>query len=385
MPIFKAKVSIGGKTTEVSLAAENREDAERQLKRRGRIVSLKREGFFDLNPGLTPYERFVFLVKLATMVGAKVSMGRALELMGETFTGNIRRVARQMSDKVNNGVNFIQAMESEAKSFPGSIVALVKAGFSAGNASMALREAAEFEQLMQSIRKGSMKDIWTGFGYFAAAAGLTAATMLYFGPMVTGNPMFAKAGVKTDWMEQIGWIFLWLNVGILAIMVFLAFFGTIGRLANPARADWLISKIPFYCDLILAKNNYVTFYKLALLVTAGVRIEESLELVGRDIPRGALRADFDRSLEYIRKGKQWPLGMETLDATDRASLMASSDREDIARTFKLMAEQFRDLYIARIQTLGPMINMLAALFMSLASALMFGLTILPMLQLSTKI
>ena len=177
MPIFIAKVSVGGRTTQVTIPASNRAEAERQLKRRGRVISLKRQGLFDLQPGLSPYERYMFLVKLSTMIASKVSMGKALELMSQAFTGNIRRVSKSLSERVNSGVNFITAIEEERKSFPPSLIALIRSGFAAGNASNALREAAEFEQLMQNIRKGSMKEVWTGFGYFAASAGLTVATV----------------------------------------------------------------------------------------------------------------------------------------------------------------------------------------------------------------
>jgi len=385
MPVFNAKVSVGGRTTQLSISARNRSDAERQLRRRGRVISLKRKSPFDLQPGLSPHERFTFLVKLSTMVSSKVSMGRALELMGEAFTGNIRRVARSLSDRVNTGMNFITAIEEERKSFPPSLVALIRSGFAAGNAANALREAAEFEQMMQSIRKGSMKEIWTGIGYFTASAGLTVATVEYFGPMVTGNPLFQTPGVETDWVEQFGIMFMWLNIGLLAIMGFMIFMGTIGRLAHPAVIDRVIARIPFYSDLILAKNNYITFYKLSLLVKSGVRIEETLEITASDIGPGALRADILRSLDLIRKGRPWAAGMETLDPTDRASLLASSDREDVARTFRLLADQFRDLYVSRMKTLAPALNILAALFMSIASAILFGLTILPMLQLAANI
>lgn len=385
MPIFIAKVSVGGRTTQVTIPASNRAEAERQLKRRGRVISLKRQGLFDLQPGLSPYERYMFLVKLSTMIASKVSMGKALELMSQAFTGNIRRVSKSLSERVNSGVNFITAIEEERKSFPPSLIALIRSGFAAGNASNALREAAEFEQLMQNIRKGSMKEVWTGFGYFAASAGLTVATVEYFGPMVTGNALFNTPGVNTDWIEQFGVVFMWLNIGLLALLSFMVFMGTVGRLASPAVIDRVIARIPFYADLILAKNNYLTFYKLSLLVRSGVRIEETLEITAMDIGPGALKADILRSLEMVRKGRPWATGMETLDPTDRASLLASSDREDVARTFRLLADQFRDLYIARMQTLGPALNIVAALFMSIASAILFGLTILPMLQLAASI
>lgn len=384
MPIFTAKVSVGGQIRQVTIPAANRADAEHQLKRRGRVVSLRRKLLPDTQPGLSPHERYTLLVKLSTMIGSKVSMGRALEIMADAFSGNVRQVSRRLSERVNSGVNFITAIEEERKSFPPSLVALIRSGFAAGNAANALREAAEFEHLMQGIRKGSMRDIWTGIGYFAASAGLTVATIEYFGPMVTSNALFSRPGIETEWIQGFGTVFMWVNIGLLVLIGLMAFMGTIGRLANPAAVDRIIARIPFYADLVLVKNNYLAFYKLSLLVKSGVRIEETLEISAMDIESGALRADILRSLDMVRKGRPWAIGMETLDPMDRASLLASSDREDVARTFRLLADQFRDLYIARMQTLGPVLNILAALFMSIASGILFGLTILPMLQLAAN-
>jgi general secretion pathway protein F len=385
MPVFEGKVSVGGKTERVVLTAKSRKDAERILRRKGRVVQLKRQGLFDLDQGLTPHERYTLLLKLSTMLASKVPLGKALTLLADTFGGKIRKVSRSLADKVNNGMQFAAALESEGKSFPSSTVALIKAGLAAGNTSSALREAAEFEHMIQGIKKGSVKEIWTGVGYFSAAAGLMIGTMEYFGPMVTANPMFTKAGVDNQWIEDVGYIVMYINIAILVMIGFLGFMGTAGRLAAPASMDRVIARVPFYSDLVLAKNNYVTFYKLGLLVQSGVRIEESLMLTAADSPRGALRSDIERALELIRKGLPWADGMKTLDPTDKASLLASTDREDIARTFRLLADQFRELYMARVRTLAPMLNLLAALFMSIASAILFGLTILPMLQLATKI
>lgn len=385
MPTFVAKIYIGGRSSSVTITAQSKSDAVRKLKRRGRVVSIKRHGLFDLSPGISAAERYVFLVKLSTMVGSKVSLGRALDLMAEAFSGNIRRVSRTLSERVNSGMNFIDAIEQERKSFPASLVALIRSGFAAGNASNALREAAEFEQMMQQIRKGSMKDILTGIGYFAAAAALTVATVEYFGPMVSRQSMFNRPGVDIDWIEQFGRVFMWINISVLAFIGILTFMGTLGRLVSPAVIDRIIARIPFYADLVLAKNNYITFYKLSLLVKSGVRIEETLEITASDMSPSALKTDILRSLDLVRKGRPWASGMETLDPTDRASLLSSSDREDVARTFRLLADQFRDLYISRMQTLAPALNILAALFMSIASAILFGLTILPMLQLAASI
>lgn len=385
MPNFQAKISLGDRFETVSLTAPSLEEASRLLRKRGRVISITRESWLDLKIGLTPAERYIFFVKLAVMVSSKVPLSKALGLISETFRGSIRRVAKALEQKINFGMGLAEALETEPKSFPPGTIALIRAGISAGDTGQALREAADFEQMMQDIRKGSVKEIWTGIGYFIAAAGLTAGTMYYFGPMVINDPMFDRPGIETAWIEQIGWITLYVNFGLLGLLGILGFMGTLGRQAAPAAIDRLIAKIPFYSDLVLAKTNYLIFYKLSLMVNAGIRIYDALEITAKDAPRGALRSDLQKALKMIRNGSHWAHGMESLEATDRASLLSSSDRKDVARTFRILAEQFRDLYIARMKTLAPSLNLLAALFMTIASGVLFGLTILPMLQLASVI
>jgi general secretion pathway protein F len=116
-----------------------------------------------------------------------------------------------------------------------------------------------------------------------------------------------------------------------------------------------------------------------------VRIEESINLTWESCPRGALRTDLWRALTAVRNGRSWGQSMQTLHPTDRAALSSSTDREDVARTLDVLATQYRDIYVQRISSFAPALQIVAALFMSLASAVLFGLTILPMLQLSAGI
>jgi len=386
MPVYEARIATPKGTRTVTIPASGKAEVERILKKRGRVLDIRMVKLFDMAPGLSPTERYVFLLKLSTMTGSNVPLGKALELIAATFRGSIRRVAATVAGRVNTGMPLTTALEEETKSFPASMVALIRAGLVAGNTSVALREAAEFERMIQGIRKGSVKEIYAGIGYLIASAALMIATMEYFGPMVTDNPMFSNGnGVDTAWIETSGTILMWFNLALVAVVLLFGLFGTVGRQISPVVSDRIIARIPFYSDLILAKNNYVTFYKLGLLIQSGVRIEESLRLTERDCPRGALKSDLGRSLEMIRRGRPWAEGMETMDPTDRASLISSTDREDVARTFRLLADQFRDLYLARIQAVAPAVNMAAALLMTAASGVLFGLTILPMLQLAANI
>ena len=90
-------------------------------------------------------------------------------------------------------------------------------------------------------------------------------------------------------------------------------------------------------------------------------------------------------MQAVRQGKPWASAMDTLHQTDKAALATSNDKKETARTLDMLANQYSDLYIARISTFAPTLGMVAAIFVTLAGGVLFLQTILPMLQLSANV
>ena len=151
----------------------------------------------------------------------------------------------------------------------------------------------------------------------------------------------------------------------------------------PNISDSIIMKIPFYKDLILAKNSYATLYGLSMLVGSGVRIEDSLRITMENAPKGALKTDLRKSWKAIKDGDiKWPQQMTTLHPTDKAALMTSSDREQVSSTLYNLSYQYRRLYADRLAVMVPTMQLISALLLSLTGAIMFGQIIMPMLTLT---
>jgi general secretion pathway protein F len=169
---------------------------------------------------------------------------------------------------------------------------------------------------------------------------------------------------------------------MLGIGIIMALFSSIGRRLFPVTADNAILKIPYYKDLVLARNNFVVLYGLGLLLRSGVRTEEALRLSGESAPKGALRSDLMAATAAVKTGKPWPNALRTLHPTDRAALSCAVDREQIAGTFNTLANQYRELYALRLASFVPAINVTAALFLSGSGGILFAESILPMLMAS---
>lgn len=155
----------------------------------------------------------------------------------------------------------------------------------------------------------------------------------------------------------------------------------------PSAVDRVIMRIPFYRDLVLAKQNYIVFFGLGILLGAGLRLEECLRLSRDNSPRGELKDDLERARKTIVGGgaNPWPYVMTTLHPTDKAALATAQDRTQIATTISELAIQYRNLYHHRISVFVPVAQILAAIFLSLAGVVLFGVAIVPLLQMTSGI
>jgi general secretion pathway protein F len=386
MKNFDCRITTRSGPRTIQVMAANPREAEKVASRQGRVLGVRKRRKFNLIPGMSAAERYQWMMRMSSMIGSKVGQGAALRIMATTFGGNIKKTSMAMLERIEGGMDLPTAMSQDTRNFPSTTTALVKAGVASGETWTALKDAAEFEYKMANAHKGGMKQVYQAIGSFFIAGAMMLGTTQYGGPMVMDNPMFKTAkGVDVEWARTLGDVCSVAMVIIMVIFGILAFVGTAGRQMFPDLADKVILKMPFYKDLILARNNHVTLYKLGLLIRSGVRIEEALRLTEESSPRGALKNDMKRALDNVRTGKPWAPAMSTLHQTDKAALSTSSDKMDTARTLDMLASQYSDLYIQRISTFAPTLGAVAAIFMTLAGAVMFAQMILPMLQMSASI
>jgi len=387
MKTFKAIIETRRGVVTKEIEAENIDQARRMIRDQGKIISIKKVfRLKSLEAPLSIGERQIFLQRLAAMQQSKVGAGEALALMEATFDGAIKRTAGRMLKQVESGADIGIAMERIGPpDFPNNVVALVRSGSKGGDTASALRNASEFEAEMDRIKRESGSGIWSGIIGFVSAAGITFGTTRYFGPQVMESDLIKLAGNKINvgWAESLGSFAEW-SMGIMSIiMLFLFLLSSLGRRVSPKQADKIILKIPFYKDLVLSRNNYSTLYGLSLLVGSGVPMEQALSLSVNASPKGSMQEDLKAAVRNVREGKPWSQAMTNLHATDRAALGSSMDRESVANSLNALSKQYRSMYGQRVAALSPILQSISVLFLCIAGAVLFGLTIIPMMQFAT--
>lgn len=391
MKTWKATIEdpIKRKIDQIEVYAPTQKDALDKARKKGRVLSIKRKWGIEemVKPKLRIDERQMFLQRLGTMQECKMGASEALRLIERTFSGSIQQVAHKMLKYVEQGDDIPSAMENIGEpDFPRNMVALVKAGSKSGSTGTAIKHAAAFELEIEQVKKNNVWALWFSIMGFVFAAITIFGTKYYFAPAILGSEMVKMAGdaVDTTWAINL-MNFSAAAMGVMALLFFVLMgLGTLGRLVAPSKADMVVVRIPFYKDLVLARNNYVTLYALATLVGNGVPMEQSLGLAAESTPKGIMRDDLELAVNAVKKGKDWPEAMRYLHPTDRAALSSVQDRDQAARALRSLSDQYRQLYGQRVKATTPIFMLISASFLVLAGIVLFGLGVEPILQIAAK-
>jgi general secretion pathway protein F len=389
MNTFKVKVRTRtGAVRDLDVVATDKASAMALGRRQGMVLSAEKIRSFGFSKVFQPADRQIFFTRLSAMLGSRVGTSDALKLLRDNFGGKIRDVSSRLLDLVESGDDLAAAfVKIGAPDFPEATVALIQAGARSGETWRAIKDAADLEYQLSIVKKGASSGLWMGIGSFLFAGITTVVSTMYIGPKILGSDLIKASagpggGVDIGWITTTGNIMGYTMAALMSIGIFMWILAIAGRRIAPVKADHLILKIPYYKDLVLARNNYITLYGLALLVKSGVRTEEALRLSSLASPPGALRRDLANAQQAVKLGKPWATALSTFHPTDKAALMSSVDREQVYTTLDQLSKQYRDLYAKRLASFVPALNLMSALFLSLAGGILFGESILPMLMAS---
>lgn len=386
MKTFTVKRLVNRQMVEGLISAKNEAEARKKAAAGGaQVISIKLLRAGSRWDRMSVADRLVFFQRLSSMLGSKVGTSEALDIIYQSFSGTVRDAARILRDQIMAGASLYEAMAAAGpRYFPDTVVAIIKTGSTGGDLAYAVREAARFERELDSVKRESSKGLFSALMGFIIGIITILASTLYVAPMIMNSSLITATtdGVDIGWVLTMAEIVTWVAVSVAVVIFGIFFYGVVLRPLAPAAVDRGILKIPFYRDMALAKNNYMVFFGLAVLLKAGLRVEEALSLTIDSAPKGELRNDLERALKAIIKGsaRPWPYEMTLLHPTDKAALATAQDRTQTAQTIQDLAEQYQSIYRARLAIFVPLCQAFSAVLLSLAGFVLFAVSTIPLLQ-----
>lgn len=367
MPVFDVEVRNGSRVQTLTLVAKDQREAAFLARRDGGTVTgAPRQKKERGGAGMTPGERYVFLHSLATMTMSKFPLSKGLQILRDSHGGRIGRCAAQLEAGVAAGRQIADLMYEDKRNFPGAVGLLVKAGSKAsGGTAQALKKAAEFEREILGAQTKGAKGLWSaGFWVTGGAIG-TLACPIWLTPYLQSSELFQLTDkpITWNWLDNVAYAFGGIMLLMMLFGLALFFVVMVGQRAFPVTSDMIIMRVPVLKEIIFSRDNFISLYRFALMVKAGVTMEEALETTWKDTRRGALRDDLGRALNNVRRGKPWSEGFRTVHPTDRAALSMASDKESLGIILEQVADQNRAVYIRKLELVQPVLQFIGGFSM----------------------
>ena len=262
-------------------------------------------GFFGR---VTRKDLIIFTRQLATLLEARLQLNNALKILYEqTTNARLKESISQVTDDIDAGVSFSQAMERQGKTFPDYYVEMVRPAEVTGN----LNEVAAFladyiEKEGDLATKAASALVYPGIviGLFIIVA-FILVTFVY--PSL--GSVFAENGVALPWYTQVllnvgnflskWWIAVVVAVVALAAVAVNYFQTAEGKaLLDDAKIRLPIVK-KVYAPVILARFGN----SAALLVHGGIPIAQALEIIGHMVGNVLYREVVHNIAEDVRQGE----------------------------------------------------------------------------------
>ena len=306
MPLFAySAVDAQGKTHQGTLEANSAADAAAAIKKKGQFPTNISEttaaasgkatgkGFsfkFSLGggggTGKVPGKTLtVFTRQLSTLISAGLPLLRSLRTLGkQEKDANLKKIMAGISESVEGGTTFSEALSQHPKAFNKLYVNMVKAGELGGVLEIVLTRLAEFAEKSQRIKGKVTSAMVYPLVVLTIAVGIVTFLMLFIVPkfeaifkdMLGGRPLPFITQVIMDLSRFIQGNFL-LIAGVIIVAVFAARFA-MKMPGVAAAADNYKLKIPLFGDM-LTKTSVARFSRtLGTLVSSGVPILQALNI-----------------------------------------------------------------------------------------------------------
>ncbi|KKW17290.1 hypothetical protein A3C86_02600 [Candidatus Kaiserbacteria bacterium RIFCSPHIGHO2_02_FULL_49_16] len=233
---------------------------------------------------VSEYEKILFARNLGAMLGAGLSLARALSVMERQVKNpKMAMIVSELSSDIRRGNSFNVSLAKHPGVFSKLLIALVHAGEEGGDLPASLAVVAEQMERMYNLKKKIRGALIYPTIILIAMVGITILMMIEVVPTLAQTFIEMKVALPastrliisiSDFLVQYTVLALGLIFGTVAAIYF-ALRTTIGRRVG----DFVSLRLPIIGTLVREVNAARTSRTLASLLTSGVDVLSSLEIV----------------------------------------------------------------------------------------------------------
>lgn len=298
-----------------SIEASNQEFAAALLRERGLFATFLEEAappvyarkidFFDR---ITRKDIVMFSRQLAIMFKSKVSLVESLRVLAsQTKKANLKEKILKISEQVEGGTSFSQALARYPKIFSSFYIAMVKSGEASGKLSEVLNYLAdhlEKEYHLISKTKGAL--IYPALIVFSILLIMILLTFFVIPNLLqvleaSGQALPLPTKIVLSFTTFIkDWAWLIASAIILSVFSFFRYYAT---RKGKEFFDRIFLKIPIAGSFLKTIHLSRFAENLSTLISGGLPIVQSLDIVGDIITNLSYKQVISKTREEVRKGE----------------------------------------------------------------------------------
>lgn len=275
------------------------------------VESAESIGFSDRISGFFNRTRrkdlIIFARQLSTLLEARLPLNNALKILQQqTKNKQLKEAVYQVSEDIDSGLSFSQAMERQGKTFPDYYIEMIKAAEVTGNLNEVSTFLADYTEKEGDLAsKASSALIYPAIVvllFFVVAFILLTFVFPQIGAVFTQNnvqlPWYTQMLLNTGNFLSKWWPAVVIAVVVLGVVLVDYFETEEGKaLADDAKIRFPIMKKVFLPVIMARFGNAAS-----LLIHGGIPIAQSLEIIGHMVGNVLYRDIIHDIAEDVRQG-----------------------------------------------------------------------------------
>ena len=325
MAVFEYEaVGPGGQKKRSTIEAGNQQEAIKQLRSRGlkptkireskggpKAAQGKKKRKMNLNPfggSVSQVELVQFTQQLATLQDAGLPIVRSLKILADQMTpSTFQDQLNKVTEDVEGGATFSEALEKFPKTFNHLFVAMVKAGEIGGVLDTILQRLSDFQEKSMKLRKKVQGAMVYPIAVICVACMILGFIMTKVIPQF--QKMFADMGTALPAPTQmlLGFANAVQSYWYLAPLVVFGGYSALKMLARTNAGELMIDKSKLHAPIfgqIVRKSTISRFCRtLGTLISSGVPILEALDIVKAAVGNRVISDAIEEVCGSIREGE----------------------------------------------------------------------------------
>ena len=274
-------------------------------KKTAMTTDLKDLPFFQ--PKIKTQDIVFFCKQFGVMIEAGISIGGALQILGEQAPNpTLQKKVRQIDKDVQKGSNLSDAM-AQHKEFPDLLINMIRSGEASGIMDQVMDKMAAHYEKQMNLKRTLKKALTYPILVLVTISIVIPVLMIFVVPGFVSIfedteialPMATQVVIAiSEWMQR-NWAMMGIGLGLVTIGLMLFKKSKQGK----AVFDQAALSMPLIGDLNKKTITALFSETLALLVTAGVPVFQSLEIVREVLSNTVARAEMETTLKGVREGR----------------------------------------------------------------------------------